>query len=295
MIIMVMNAEVFRTMTPSIRIGLEAFTMPGIDAFSLVSLAALTGYTHVGVRLVDPTFNRPTLGSADARALAAHARRCGIILHGADLVDLEAPAECWEPILSVVAECGLTRIGTFHRGSPLAASDRFAPFVDAALPFGVVPYIEPVSYFGVRSIDDAARIVNTAAGGGITVDTLHFARSGDDLAALADVARAMPIWLQICDGPLLDGLAPPEAPVSERLARMRHESLSARLLPGDGVCAVADVARVVRENSPESELVLMVEAPNTVRIDEVGEIAYATLCHRAAEDVIREAITEGAA
>jgi hypothetical protein len=143
-----------------------------------------------------------------------------------------------------------------------------------------------VSYFGVGSISTAADVVAGAGGGGITVDTLHFGRVGDDLGLLAELARTISIWLQVCDGPPMDELVPDGASPEERIARLRHESVARRLPPGAGVCGVADIVRVVRANAPLPHLVLMVEAPDHDRVRQLGPLAYASLCRDAADEVI---------
>lgn len=276
-------------MTRRLHVGLEGFTFPDLDPFALVDLAAESGYSHAAVRLIDPATNTPTFTTTEAHRLAAHARERGIILFGADILDLEGRKDDWVHCFSVAAACGITRISSFCRSAELTSSRaRFRDLVAAGREHGVTPHIEPVSYFGVSSIADAAELIGHAGGGGITLDTLHFGRVGDDLGFLAHVADTIPIWLQVCDGPPPDELVPADATSDDRRARLRHESIASRLPPGDGICTVVDIVRTVRDNAPPQEHVLMVEAPDHDRVQRIGSAAYATICREAAEKVIAE-------
>lgn len=275
-----------------IHVGLEAFTFPDLDPFTLVDAATQSGYTHIGLRLVDPAANAPALGMDDARRLRDYAKEHGVVLYGADIVNLEGPRDAWADCLATLAAYGVTRLSSFHRGDDLkGASERFADLVTAARPYGITPHIEPVSYFGVRTISQAAQLITDAGGGGITLDTLHFGRVGDDLDLLAELARNIPIWMQVCDGPALDALIPDDADADTRLAALRHESVSQRLAPGEGVCGVADIVRVVRDNIPDPDLVLMVESPDHERVRDLGVPSYAALCRDATLNVATSSAT----
>ncbi|WP_173922463.1 sugar phosphate isomerase/epimerase [Agromyces sp. Marseille-P2726] len=277
-------------MTATLSVGLEGFTFPDLDPFALVDLAAGTRYTHVGVRLVDPATNTPTLTLGGAYRLREHAEERGIALHGADIVNLEGPVDAWDECLSILAACGVTRVSAFHRDADLtAASRRFGELVAQAREFGVTPHLEPVSYFGVNSVAAVAELVERVGGGGLTLDTLHFRRASDDLERLAEVAHTIPIWLQVCDGPPFDELVSAGASPEERTAALRHESIGRRLPPGAGACGVADIVRIVHDATPDAELVLMVEAPDHERVRRIGSAAYAGVCLNAADDVITHA------
>jgi hypothetical protein len=279
-------------MTATITVGLEGFTFPELDPFHLVDLAADTRYSHVGVRLVDPSTNTPTLTVGAAYRLREHAEDRGIVLYGADIVNLEGPVDAWDECLSILAACEVTRLSAFHRGADLAAGSRhFAELVARGREFGVTPHLEPVSYFGVDSIAVVADLIGDAGGGGLTLDTLHFGRVSDDLDRLGELARSIPVWLQVCDGPPLHDLLTIGATPQERASALRHESIAKRLPPGAGVCSVADIVRAVHDAAPETELVLMVEAPDHERVRRIGSAAYAGVCRNAADDVIALALS----
>ncbi|WP_166875122.1 sugar phosphate isomerase/epimerase [Salinibacterium sp. ZJ450] len=277
-------------MTAVIQVGLEGFTFPELGPLALIDLAAQTGYTHVGVRLIDPATNSPTLTPGEARQVRAHARERGIALYGADIIDLEGDNAAWTKSFSTLAACGITRLSSFSRGADMASARRlFRDFVAQGRDFEITPHLEPVSYFGVSSIGVVADLISDAGGGGITLDTLHFGRAGEDVALLSELARSIPIWLQVCDGPPEEELIPAAATVEERTALLRHESIARRLPPGEGVCGVPDVVRAVRKNAPAEELVIMVEAPDHERVRRIGRVAYASVCREAAADVIARA------
>ena len=273
-------------MTASIRAGLEGFTFPGLDPFALVELAVQTGFSHVGVRLIDPSTNQPVVSLDDARRLRESAHERGIVLYGGDIIDIEGRSQDWAQCFSVLSESGISRVSSFCRSADLkSASLRWRHLVALALEHGVTAHIEPVSYFGVGSIVAATDLID-AARGGITVDTLHFVRADDDLTVLAQVARTIPVWLQVCDGPPLSRLVPADAGLAERQAILRTESIARRLPPGAGAFRVDVIVRTVLENAPLEELVLMVEAPHHERVRMIGSAAYADLCREAVDEII---------
>jgi hypothetical protein len=273
-------------MTASLRAGLEGFTFPELDPFALVDLAAQTGFSHVGVRLIDPSTNQPMVSLDDARRLRESAHERGIVLYGGDIIDIEGRTQDWAQCFSVLSESGIRRISSFCRSADLkSASLRWRHLAALALEHGVTAHIEPVSYFGVGSIVAATDLI-CAAPGGITVDTLHFARADDDLAVLAQAVRIVPVWLQVCDGPPMSELVPVGAGALERQATLRAESIARRLPPGAGACRVDEIVRTVLENAPLEELVLMVEAPHHEQVRTIGSAAYADLCREAVEEII---------
>lgn len=220
------------------------------------------------------------------------AREQGLLLHGGDILDLagvdpSGHSGSLDACLAVFAACGITRTGAFYRDSDLTAAPRlFRDLVARSRTYGVIPYLEPVSYFGLGSVTAAAELVTEAKGGGLILDTLHFGRAGEDLAALAGIVRRLPVWLQVCDGPPLDEIVPANATSAERTAALRRESVTRRLPPGAGTCGVADILRTVREHAPASDLVLMVEAPDHKRVARIGAYAHASACREAATRVM---------
>ena len=285
---------------PELPVGLEGFTFPELDPFALLDLAARTGYSHIGVRLIDPATNTPTLTPGEARRLRLQAREQGLLLHGGDILDLAGIDPTGHggslyACLAVFAACGITRMGVFYRDSDLpAARGLFRGVVARSRAYGVTPYLEPVSYFGLGSLTAVAELVTNAKGGGLTLDTLHFGRAQEDLAVLAEIVRRIPVWLQVCDGPPLDEIVPTNATPAERTAALRHESVARRLPPGAGVCGVADIVRTVREHAPASDLVLMVEAPDHERVARIGVSAHASACREAATRVMPQPFDAGA-
>jgi len=264
-------------------VGLEGFTFPELDPFALLDLAAQTGYSHVGVRLIDPATNTPTLAPHEVRRFRLLAREHGLSLYGGDILDLGGPHESLDACLAVFAACGITRMGAFYREADLtAARGLFRAVVARGRAYGVTPYLEPVSYFGLGSVTAAAELITEAKGGGLLLDTLHFGRAGEDLTALAGIVHRIPVWLQVCDGPPLETIVPATATAAERTAALRRESVARRLPPGAGVCRVAEIVRTVREHAPVPDLVPMVEAPDHERVTRIGVSAHASACREAA-------------
>lgn len=259
-------------------LGLEGFTFPHLSPSEVVTLAAETGFSATAVRLCSAVDNAPTLTMRHAQALRRQADSEGLELYGADIVDLEGTSAHWDDLLDVVASAGIGRISCFHRGSDLAAAgDRFAKLVIAARQRRITAFVEPVSYFGVRTAADVVELVALAGGGGIVIDTLHVRRSGEDLAMVARAAAQMPVWIQASDANLL-------AHTTDQLTALRTESLRARLPPGRGICHVAETVRAVLRVTDAPTL--MVEAPNAERVATIGHHAYAVECASALRSLL---------
>lgn len=113
------------------------------------------------------------------------------------------------------------------------AAESFASICDRAWEHGLNANIEFLPAGGIGDLAQAARIVERAgrANGGITLDTLHFYRSGSTLEQL----RALPAdYIGMVQ--LADGTAEPQGSVDV-------EMVTSRLVPGEGdldVCGVVE-------------------------------------------------------
>jgi sugar phosphate isomerase/epimerase len=107
-------------------------------------------------------------------------------------------------------------------------TDSFADVCAAAGERGIRPGLEFMMYSAVKTVHDAARIVERAEhpGGAVLVDALHLRRSGGSPADLASLTPQLLPYSQLCDVPLEPGW-PDELSA-------RTESRTQRLLPGDG-------------------------------------------------------------
>jgi sugar phosphate isomerase/epimerase len=126
----------------------------------------------------------------------------------------------------------------------------YAALCELAKPYGVTINLELAKYSAVKSIEQAARVVEASGVGNaaILIDTLHFARSGGSAADAERHQSRLAPYIQIADA-----RRDPPADVS----LYRDEALNWRLDPGTGDLPLAALLRALAENTP-----LSVEAPD---------------------------------
>lgn len=118
-------------------------------------------------------------------------------------------------------------------------ADTFAEVCEAAAERGIRPRLEFMTYSAVKTVHDAARIVERAQhpGAAVLVDALHLRRSGGSPADLAAVPPSRLPYAQLCDGPL--------EPVWPDESQARTESRTGRLLPGDGELPLPELVKAL--------------------------------------------------
>ena len=215
------------------RLSLAHLTVIDAGPLELVDAAAAGGFDAIGLRLVAPLPTDaivPVIGEESLIvAIEARLRGCGI-----GVLDVEA---VWLSPLSDVDTFGAAfelaeRLGARHflvvGNDPDEARliDNFARFCELARPHGLKAMLEFIPYCHTRTVQDAHRVVSSAAqpNAGVLVDALHLSRSGghpDDLRLLD------PAWLaycQICDARAIH-------PAAQGL---RAEARTDRFYPGLG-------------------------------------------------------------
>jgi sugar phosphate isomerase/epimerase len=231
-------------------LSLSYYTVPELSFLEMMSVAAQTGCTHVGVRLLDGAPDGPGTQLMENAALRRAAREHMAALK---LTPLEASAArirpatqvaAFESFLASCAELGVRHVMcTIDDEVASRGAARLMELCDLALRYGLRIEIEFVPWMTVGSLTDAAALVRTlgAKNLGIVVDALHFARSHsrvDDLAALP------PDWfhlLQICDAP---------ACTDYSTEAQLHVATQERLLPGEGVIPLAALIRAMPDHIP---------------------------------------------
>jgi sugar phosphate isomerase/epimerase len=110
--------------------------------------------------------------------------------------------------------------------------------------------LEFMAFRGIQSLDDAMRIVEAVGHPalGVTIDALHFFRSGGTTAALADIDPQLLSCVQLSD-------APRAVP-----ADLVNEARQNRLYPGEGQLPLFDLMSVLPR-----ELAVAVEVPTRDR------------------------------
>ncbi len=113
---------------------------------------------------------------------------------------------------------------------------------------GLGVMVEFMAFRGISSYEEAKRIVASVAHPNIavTIDALHFFRSGGSVEALAEVERGRLSCVQLCDGP---SVPPDDLP---------REARYGRKYPGDGELPLAALLAALPDDLPAA-----VEVPSS--------------------------------
>jgi sugar phosphate isomerase/epimerase len=215
------------------RLSLAPLTINDAGPLELIDAAATGKFDGVSLRLLAPPdmvlpaeiVGDPRLQHAIRERLAA----TGLSLFGATgfflmpNIALPDPGPALECAARLGAEYFLA-VGYEPNEDRLV--EGIGRLCDAATRVGLKIALEFQPYGSVKSLSDAARILDRAAraNGTILVDALHLARSGGTPAEVAKIPRERIGYLQLCD-------APTGSPSPDDL---RQESRHGRLLPGTG-------------------------------------------------------------
>ncbi|MGE8065527.1 sugar phosphate isomerase/epimerase family protein [Pseudomonas sp. NPDC089569] len=244
--------------------SLASLTVLELSPPDMVEVAAQTGYSHVGLRLVPATPQEHHFALVADRDLRrrtlARLRDTGIGVLDVEILRLkpETVVAEFEEILAVGAEFGATELlvaGNDPDESRM--TDNFARLCDLAAPYGLHPHLEFMPWTDARNLEQAVRIVHNAArdNAAVLVDAFHFDRSGSRLEDLARVAPSRLRYAQLCDV-----AGPTPADMAEILRQARNE----RRFPGDGDCDLPGLLRCLPDN-----IALSLEIP-TVQLLEQG-------------------------
>lgn len=282
-------------MTGRRELALEHLTLLDVAPPDLVTLAAGAGFAAVSLR-ISPTTDgeQPWPVSPGSPMLADTLRRLddtGLRMLGAEAIRLDGPRGGWEPVLTAAAELGARYLNAVGgAGSLTRLADRFAELTQLALPYGVRPVIEFMSYQPVHTLAAALDIAALSADGRVLVDALHVQRCGVSLADLAGADPALLSYLQLCDAPLEPpaGLPPPGAlprgqPVAD--GDLALEARARRLLPGHGELPLAGLLGAL-----PSDLPVGVEAPSLQLSRELTGPQFAAQARAAADRVLALAV-----
>jgi sugar phosphate isomerase/epimerase len=232
--------------------SLAALTVLELSPPDMVEVAARTGYSHVGLRLVPATPEEqhfPLVADTGLRRQTLERLRdTGVRVMDIEILRLKAETRVadFEPVLAAGAEFGATEVLVAgNDGNEARLTDNFAAFCDLAALYGIHPSLEFMPWTDARDLNQAVRIVENAgrANGGVLVDAFHFNRSASRLEDLAEVAPARLRYAQLCDvaGPRPDDM-------EEVLRQARNE----RRFPGDGDSDLLGLLRALPANIPLS-------------------------------------------
>ncbi len=279
-------------------VSLEHLTLLDVAPPDLVSLAADAGFDAVSLRISPATDGeQPWPVSPGSRMLAETRRRLdgtGLRVLGAEAIRLDGARAGWEPVLAAAAELGARYLNAISNdGSLTRLADRFAELTQLALPYGVRPVIEFMSYKPVHTLAAALNIAALSADGRVLVDALHVQRCGVSLDDLAAADPALLSYVQLCDAPREPpaGQPPPRAlPRGQPLSGgdLALEARARRLLPGQGELPLTGLLGALPAGLPVG-----VEAPSLRLSRELTGPQFAARARAAAGQVLAQAAAPG--
>lgn len=236
----------------------------GADPVSAVKLAASCGYDLVSFRLL-PAGDEPLADlMGDDRLLRdvkAAMADSGVSMADAEMIRLKPETDLarFDPFLDRIAELAAKHIlVAVDDPDEARATDTYGRLCQRVAPYGFSADLEFMPWTGVKTIQDARRMVEAAASpaAAILFDTLHFDRSASTLDDLAALPPTMMNYVQICDGPV---------PYDASDAELVRVARQARLIPGEGGIDFAPiVARL------PAGITVSVEVPNRPQAEAMG-------------------------
>ena len=239
------------------KLSLAHLTVIQASPPELVRIAAGAGYDCVGLRLLEvtpgdawPILHDPQLLTATKTSLADH----GIEVLDVELVRLmpETRVKTFEPMLEIAAELGARHVLTQgHDPDWNRLVDNFSAFCSLAETFKLTADIEFLTWTEMKSASRAWTLIRDAGNtnAGVTIDTLHFSRSGCSLAELEEIPAELFHFVQISDA---------AGPVPETTEGLIFTAREDRLNPGDGDLDLTGILSRLPGNIPVS-----VEIPNS--------------------------------
>jgi sugar phosphate isomerase/epimerase len=269
---------------PRRRVGLAQLSLLGTAPPDLVLLAAEAGFDFIGARVRPVTSaERPydlQPGSPMLAQTLANARATGVRVVDIEFLLMDGTSgvhgqrDAWLRMFEAGHALG-ARTMTVAGADPEPArfAENLARMAEDGREFGITPTLEPISYQRISSLPAAATAAR-AAGAQVVVDTLHFRRFGGTLGELAAIADLVPM-LQLCD-------APAQRPGDRE--GLVHESRAARLVPGEGGLALAEIVAALAPALPVS-----VEAPSPRDVERLGALGWARRLKQGADRVLADA------
>ena len=215
-------------------LSLAALTMLDVPPPEQVRIAALTGYSHVGLRLLPATPDDPNydmLGDTPTvRETLAALRDTGIRVSDVEIVRLtpDFSLDALQPFLETAARLEAQQVLVAgNDGEIRRSADNLARLAQAGEAYGLTMNLEPMPWTQMRTLADAQALI--AASGqnnvGILVDAIHLWRTGESLDTLATLAPQQLNYMQLCDAPAL---------IPTDTQELIYQARSARKVPGEG-------------------------------------------------------------
>ncbi len=223
----------------------------------LVTVAAAAGFRKIGIRLsATPSVGVPPydmLGDTPVmRETLARLADTSVSVLDVEFLRFEPqePQGIPQGFLEAGARLGAQYVLVMST-EPLEARtlERFCDLCERAQTYDLHVCLEFAIYTGVKTLADAARLVQKSgcSNASVLVDALHFSRSGGWPSDIAGVDTSLFKYAQICDA----GAAIPSV-----ASDLISEARTGRMLPGEGALPLRDLVAALPAAIP-----LAVEAP----------------------------------
>lgn len=227
-----------------------------------VTVAAEAGYEGVSLHLTPPglsdpgALSYPMLGSGNVmmRETLARMNDLGILVHDIQALRLTPSTRLSDflPMLEAGSRLGAAyAIVVSDDPDEARNAENLAQLGEMCASFGMRIALEFMAYSGIRTIQQAARIIQTSGSPDVVIllDTLHLARSGGTAADVMQIDRRLIPYLQLCDSH--------REPLHEEQGGLRWEARRERLIPGWGKLPLHELVGML-----PAELPLAVEVPS---------------------------------
>ena len=248
-------------------LALAALTVLELPHPELVSVAAQTGYSHVGLRLV-PVAGQPYLHPLDPAAIEKRLADTGVGVLDVEVFRLEAETKVadYEEAIAISARLGASQL-LVHGADESEARliESFGRLCDLAGKYRLGVNLEPMPWVAISTVAKAKRILDGArrSNAAFLADAIHFFRADNRL----DELQGLPMhYLQFCD-------ARKERPTD--MQEMIRQARFDRLPPGEGGL---DLQGLLKATPPD--LPMSLEVPMTRKLPplERAKLVHESTC-----------------
>lgn len=176
-------------------LSLAALTLLDVPPPEQVRIAAQTGFTHVGLRLLPATPSDPDydmLGdTAAVRDTLAALMETGVRVSDVEIVRLTADFSLdarLQLFLTTAARLGAKQVLVAGNDENRTRSaENLARLAEAGQAYGLTMNLEPMPWTHLRTIAEARALINASGRSdiGILIDAIHFWRAGESLSTIA--------------------------------------------------------------------------------------------------------------
>ena len=216
-------------------LSLAALTLLDVPPPEQVRIAAKTGFSHVGLRLLPATPSDPDydmLGDTPTvRATLAALMESGIRVSDVEIVRLTADFTLDRRLtqfMETAARLGASQVLVAGNDDNLTrCAENLAALAHAGSAFGLTMNLEPMPWTQLRTIADARALIQESGREdvGILIDAIHFWRAGESLATLSTLPARFLNYMQLCDA---------AAHIPDNEQELIRQARSARKVPGEG-------------------------------------------------------------